>query len=414
MGPTDGNTTYPGWNIDDVQIVATGNVFGIDFPDGLPELVTPTGPTVFTVRISEGDEQYVPGSGKLYYRYYGGAFQMVPLVPLSGDLYEATLPAANCDATPEFYLTAEGTVTGVVYEPPTAPAAVFTAGVGELTVALDDSFDTDQGWTTENLGATSGFWERGIPVNDPSWDYDPISDSDGNGWCYLTQNVTGNTDVDNGAVRLISPVLDLSGGGVTIGYDYFLRLTNDDGTDRLLVEISADGNDPWIEIARHDTDGGLTWRSHVISDAELIAAGVTYTNGMYIRFTTNDGDSQSINESALDAVLITKLSCVGFADCNQNGVPDDQDILSGSSTDVNGNGMPDECETVGDMNCDGNADFGDINAFVTALLGGEAAYYQEFPNCDWYRADCNGDGGVDFDDINPFVDLMTHLPPAPK
>lgn len=34
-------------------------------------------------------------------------------------------------------------------------------------------------------------------------------------------------------------------------------------------------------------------------------------------------------------------------DCNNNGVPDSQDILSGTSQDVNGNGTPDECEFAG-------------------------------------------------------------------
>ena len=33
-----------------------------------------------------------------------------------------------------------------------------------------------------------------------------------------------------------------------------------------------------------------------------------------------------------------------FPDCNNNGVPDDQDIEDGTSNDFNGNGIPDECE----------------------------------------------------------------------
>gem|GEM_PF-3243537 len=32
-------------------------------------------------------------------------------------------------------------------------------------------------------------------------------------------------------------------------------------------------------------------------------------------------------------------------DCNNNGIPDDQDIASGTSTDCDGNGVPDECQT---------------------------------------------------------------------
>jgi len=60
---------------------------------------------------------------------------------------------------------------------------------------------------------------------------------------------------------------------------------------------------------------------------------------------------------------------------------------------------------VGDLDCDGDVDFDDINPFVLALSG-EAAYLVQYPDCHWLNADCDGDGDVDFDDINPFVALM--------
>ncbi len=60
----------------------------------------------------------------------------------------------------------------------------------------------------------------------------------------------------------------------------------------------------------------------------------------------------------------------------------------------------------GDLNCDGNVDFGDINPFVLALTN-PAGYAAQYPNCDRLNADINGDGVVDFGDINPFVRLLT-------
>lgn len=60
----------------------------------------------------------------------------------------------------------------------------------------------------------------------------------------------------------------------------------------------------------------------------------------------------------------------------------------------------------GDLNCDGTADFGDINPFVLALSN-PAAYAATFPDCEILNADINGDGMVDFGDINPFVALLT-------
>ena len=48
-------------------------------------------------------------------------------------------------------------------------------------------------------------------------------------------------------------------------------------------------------------------------------------------------------------------------DCNDNGVPDDTDILVGFSQDLNANGLPDECDAFpGDLNFDGIVDIFDL------------------------------------------------------
>jgi len=59
----------------------------------------------------------------------------------------------------------------------------------------------------------------------------------------------------------------------------------------------------------------------------------------------------------------------------------------------------------GDLDCDGDVDFDDINPFVLALSG-QAAYETQHPGCNWLNADCDSSGTVDFDDINPFVALL--------
>ena len=61
-----------------------------------------------------------------------------------------------------------------------------------------------------------------------------------------------------------------------------------------------------------------------------------------------------------------------------------------------------EFTTSGDLNCDGEVTFFDIDPFVVAL-GGEAAYYAVYPDCIWSLADTDCDGDVDFFDIDPFV-----------
>ena len=67
------------------------------------------------------------------------------------------------------------------------------------------------------------------------------SDFDGSGTCFVTDNEDGDSDVDGGPTRLLSPLLD-----ATVIPDpaisYARWFTNDDNDeDRLLVEISDDG-----------------------------------------------------------------------------------------------------------------------------------------------------------------------------
>ncbi len=81
-----------------------------------------------------------------------------------------------------------------------------------------------------------------------------------------------------------------------------------------------------------------------------------------------------------------------FEDCNGNGIPDEDDIDSGESSDVNNNGIPDECEgPIGDTDGDGDVDAADL----AALLGGWGPC-PPFSEC---PGDLNGDGTVDASDL---------------
>ncbi|MEA3297517.1 MAG: lectin like domain-containing protein [candidate division Zixibacteria bacterium] len=281
----------------------------INFPNGLPDIIAPGEETAFNVEIIDGLESYMPGSGTLHYRYDGGTYLTSALTSLGGDLYEAILPSATCESTPEFYISAEGDGKTVVLNPPTAPSTVYSCIVGTVITLMSEDFESPAGWTTDYQSATNGFWQCGIPVDDAGWDYDPATDGDGSGSCYLTENQLGNTDVDNGSVILQSPVFDMSGGG-NIAYEYYLYLTNSDGADKLLVELSNDGGvSDWTEIVCHDASNGLYWQHYEITEDELNTMGITFTSTMQFRFTANDGDPQSIIEAGIDGLVITKFSC---------------------------------------------------------------------------------------------------------
>src|SRR4029453_16592222 len=121
-----------------------------------------------------------------------------------------------------WYLTVD-TNYGTARSPGGAPDEVYTTQVVLGTMGLfDDNFETDKGWTIGSNGATSGMWSRGVPVNDPNYGYDPISDADGSGKCFLTGNVAGNSDVDLGSMILTSPSFDMT-GGADVSYAYYLN-----------------------------------------------------------------------------------------------------------------------------------------------------------------------------------------------
>ncbi len=61
----------------------------------------------------------------------------------------------------------------------------------------------------------------------------------------------------------------------------------------------------------------------------------------------------------------------------------------------------------GDMNCDGNLSFADINPFVLAMVN-QSLWKASYPGCPILNGDINGDGTFGFQDVNPFVTLFQH------
>jgi hypothetical protein len=291
------------------------NPTGICFAGGLspaapmPEIIAPGAPTDVFVFTSSAP---VAGTAALRFRTAGGVYQSQPLVNLGGGNWRGTLPALVCSDVPEWYFSADFAACGTLTLPGNAPSTVFSAEVGTATVHFADDFQTDKGWTTAVLAATSGQWQRGVPVNDPSWEYDPVADGDGSGQCFLTQNEAGNTDVDGGAVELTSPALALQGlSDVSISYLYYLNLTNESGTDLLRVSVSTNGlAGPFVNVVSHGSNGDLTWREHTLTSADLSAAGVgALTNAVRLRFTANDGNPASVVEAGVDGLEIATVTC---------------------------------------------------------------------------------------------------------
>jgi choice-of-anchor B domain-containing protein len=312
----------------DVSAALSAGALTFSYPQGHPDLVDPQGGT--TVRVEAAGTcgaDAATGTGLLHYDT-GGGFATVPLDEVSAGVYDAAFPALDCGATVSYYVSLESTGGGTFTDPLDAPTTTYNAIVAsDQVTVLSDDFENDLGWVAENLGATTGDWQRGVPVDDPNWQYDPGSDADGSGQCYLTQNEIGNTDVDDGAVRLTSPQFDLTGAEVGISYEYYLFLT-DAANDSLLVEISPNGDaGPWTPLATHNTSGGPTWRLHEITGSEIEDAGVTRTATMKVRFTATDADPQSIVEAGVDAFAVKDTLCSIPGDVDGDGTVGINDFL---------------------------------------------------------------------------------------
>ncbi|MEM1448907.1 MAG: hypothetical protein AAGI22_07325 [Planctomycetota bacterium] len=259
-----------------------------------------------------------------------GMFSSIVMTDAGNGVFTADLPGYACGDTPQFYVSAQSPACGQVFSPSAGPAGPFDAEVGTAVASFADDFQTNLGWQTEILGASSGQWQRGVPVNDPNWQYDPASDGDGSGRCYVTQNQNGNTDIDGGAVRLTSPVASYASATASVRYLYYLELTRENAEDALVVEISANGGTSWTQVRRHDDSTGGGWVADEITPAELASAGVTVGSQLRMRFTANDDDTQSIVEAGVDGVLVGEITCdpldIGTSECgpavsNSTGFP---------------------------------------------------------------------------------------------
>ena len=283
-----------------------------------PSLVTPLQSTPVTATISGQPT----GTVRIVWRASASMpWARVDMASTGAGAYSGSLPAFLCSETPQWYYEFDEQVCGLVTFPTTAPLAPLSAQVGSATTTFSDNFQADLGWTTAIVGASAGQWQRGVPVNDPNWAYDPTTDGDGSGSCWLTQNVNGNTDVDGGSVQLFSPALDLSVPSVRIDYFYYLRLTIADGVDALTLDLSANGlNGPWTQIARH-TANSTQWQAGSLTGSAIAALGIPLGANMRLRVTANDSGSASIVEAGFDGFRISGQSCtsgIGIAYCTSN------------------------------------------------------------------------------------------------
>ena len=284
---------------------------GIDFPNGRPGLLDPAGGTTFRVVAFDDGQEPVPGTGVLHYDA-GAGFQTVAMSNVSDNVYDAEFPAIDCGAIVSYYVSVESTSGEVFTSPNAAPIATYSViSAVAATVAFEDNFQGNMGWAVSG-NAADGQWQRGVPAGGGDRG-DPAADGDDSGACYVTDNVDGNSDVDDGSTILTSPTMDgTAGPSDDVLISYYRWYSNDIGgapnSDIFEVEISNDNGATWVDLetvgpAGNETGGGWFFRSFNVRDF------VTPTNQMRVRFIASDLGQGSVVEAGVDGVKIDIIEC---------------------------------------------------------------------------------------------------------
>ena len=185
----------------------------------------------------------------------------------------------------------------------------------EIGRGYRDDFVLDYGWTTES-NATSGFWERGVPIGtffgngNASAPNEDVEGDLGN-QAYVTQNAgggVGDFDVDNGVVQLFSPPIDVSDMN-NPQVNYRLWFVNGGGQgpsndDMSVYAVYEDGGTQIIEL--ETIDGNFpVWRPE--SNIVLSEYPTIPLDNFRIMFETSDFQgSGHIVEAGVDAFSITE------------------------------------------------------------------------------------------------------------
>ncbi len=284
----------------------------------------------------------------LYARIADGEFTPVPATGLGGGAWTADLPAAPCGATVGWYVRVE-TSAGAATAPFAGAAAPFTATAVEQSLAFDDDFESDLGWTAGVAGdtATSGQWVRVDPVGTAAQPENDVS-TDGTR-CFVTGQgaaggAIGAADVDGGVTTLLSPVLDLSNPDATIRFARWY--SNNQGgapnSDSMPIEVSRDGA-TWVQLENVSQNAG-TWveRSFRVGDFILPSSSGR------VRFRAQDLGTGSVVEAAIDEFRVVSEGCPAPpGDLNGDGRVDAADLAlllaawaaTGGPADLDGNGV---------------------------------------------------------------------------
>ncbi len=245
------------------------------------------------------------------------------------------------------------------------------------------NFQTEVTVTVNSL-PTSGAWVNTIPAAD--------LDGLGSGFTDFTRRYDVDTGIlyTAGATLNGAPFLEWRVDGVPQGSSTSVSLTVSDDVEvtsvyATSIYVDSDPTGAYIAIvpttdALGATTSGIAPRDLAFADGTLVTLTASATHG-----------EREFVEWQLGGVPVS-------------AIPTYQFTVSGNAAPVaiyQLTGYP-----VGDLNCDGLINNGDIDPFVLAVTD-ESGYAAAYPECDRMLADCNGDTLVNNGDIDSFVALLS-------
>jgi len=336
-----------------------------------PEILPSLGGGVVEVSVEEIGLSVNPADVKLNIVTDSGQTSVFGVPTGSPGGFTFTTPPLNCGDGSYFWVSARATNGQQFTLPSGYPDVAFEAPVADsVGTPFQDDFETNQGWTVSG-NASDGHWVRGVPVGGGDRG-DPPADHDGSGQCYLTDNVDGNSDVDNGSTVLTSPALDAAGEGEAyLSYATWFSNTAGSGAgeDVMLVEISNNNGGSWqaletIGPGGVEASGG--WFAKTWALGDLFAAP---SSQVRVRFTANDTGTGSVVEAGVDAVEVRVFECAEVNPCPADlaepfGQLDFSDVVAFLGAFGAQDGAADLAEPFGQW------DFSDVVAFLGVFGGG--------------------------------------------
>ncbi|HKQ50575.1 MAG TPA: S8 family serine peptidase [Phycisphaerae bacterium] len=300
MGPTDSNTNFSGWNIDDVAIWAIGSIPTNQPPFAQNIVATTATGNAVNLALPASDPELDP----LAYRIVslpadgslsdpnGGAIVSVPYTLLAGGNVVTYTPDISFGGVDTFLFRADD--GQIESNAATASITVLNPAAFPFTEDFEGGSPLVNHWT---LKSTSTGRIRIATSDGPIGTYHALLDSAasssfGNNELTLVVNLTGQSNV------LLQYSWKEFGDESNTLPATFTTSANGDG-----VAISADGV-AWHRIA-HLTEGTGTYQTVLLDlDAAAAGAGIAYNTTFRIRFQQYDNNPVPTDGIALDNIMV--------------------------------------------------------------------------------------------------------------